>query len=288
MRISSLIYFYEVAQLKSISKVSNKFHISQPALSHQLSSLEKELGVKILERSNKGVKLTDKGKILYNYSKEMIKLHNNLLDDISMESETKKEIKINILSIYGNFLVDNISNNLVEIFDKINININNKSEDNEKSILLHNRADLVIGCKKIEDDDLVCEHIGTNKLLLVGKNYVTYNDIEELSIAILDDKINTITNILEELKNTKTYLKTNSIDIIKSYMNNQNIALIVPEIAVRKELKSKKLINLYEFKCNTEYDLYISYRKDTIQSLKIKFKLFKQSLENILKEEYVV
>lgn len=118
MRISSLIYFYEVAQLKSISKVSNKFHISQPALSHQLSSLEKELGVKILERSNKGVKLTDKGKILYNYSKEMIKLHNNLLDDISMESETKKEIKINILSIYGNFLVDNISNNLVEILTK--------------------------------------------------------------------------------------------------------------------------------------------------------------------------
>lgn len=285
MRISSLIYFYEVAQLKSISKVSNKFHISQPALSHQLSSLEKELGVKILERSNKGVKLTDKGKILYNYSKEMIKLHNNLLDDISMESETKKEIKINILSIYGNFLVDNISNNLVEIFDKINININNKSEDNEKSILLHNRADLVIGCKKIEDDDLVCEHIGTNKLLLVGKNYITYNDIEELSIAILDDNINTVTNILEELKNTNTYLKTNSIDIIKSYMNNQNTALIVPEIAVRKELKSKKLINLYEFKCNTEYDLYISYRKDTTQSLKIKFKLFKQSLENILKEE---
>lgn len=288
MRISSLIYFYEVAQLKSISKVSNKFHISQPALSHQLSSLEKELGVKILERSNKGVKLTDKGKILYNYSKEMIKLHNNLLDDISIESETKKEIKINILSTYGNFLVDNISNNLVEIFDKINININNKSEDNEKSILLHNRADLVIGCNKIEDDDLVCEHIGTNKLLLVGKNYITYNDIEELSIAILDDKINTITNILDELKNTNTYLKTNSIDIIKSYMNNQNIALIVPEIAVRKELKSKKLINLYEFKCNTEYDLYISYRKDTTQSLKTKFKLLKQSLENILKEEYVV
>ena len=288
MRISSLIYFYEVAQLKSISKVSNKFHISQPALSHQLSSLEKELGVKILERSNKGVKLTDKGKILYNYSKEMIKLHNNLLDDISIESETKKEIKINILSTYGNFLVDNISNNLVEIFDKINININNKSEDNEKSILLHNRADLVIGCKKIEDDDLVCEHIGTNKLLLVGKNYITYNNIEELSIAILDDNINTVTNILDELKNTNTYLKTNSIDIIKSYMNNQNIALIVPEIAVRKELKSKKLINLYEFKCNTEYDLYISYRKDTTQSLKTKFKLFKQSLENILKEKYIV
>jgi len=78
------------------------------------------------------------------------------------------------------------------------------------------------------------------------------------------------------------------MDIIKSYINNQNIAAVVPEIAVRKELKSKKLINLYEFKCNTEYDLYISYRKDTTQILKTKFKLLKKSLENILKEEYVV
>ena len=80
MRISSLMYFYEVAELKSISKVSNNLHISQPALSHQLSSLEKQLGVTIFERSNKGVELTDKGKILYNYSKEILKLHNSLLD----------------------------------------------------------------------------------------------------------------------------------------------------------------------------------------------------------------
>ena len=57
------MYFYEVAELKSISKVSNNLHISQPALSHQLSSLEKQLGVTILERSNRGVKLTEQGKI---------------------------------------------------------------------------------------------------------------------------------------------------------------------------------------------------------------------------------
>ncbi|MEF9992223.1 MAG: LysR family transcriptional regulator [Romboutsia sp.] len=31
MRISSLKYFYEVAELKSISKVSNNLRISQPA-----------------------------------------------------------------------------------------------------------------------------------------------------------------------------------------------------------------------------------------------------------------
>ena len=68
MRISSLRYFYEVAQLKSISKISNNLHISQPALSHQISKLEKYLGVKLLERSNTGVELTTKGQVMYKYA----------------------------------------------------------------------------------------------------------------------------------------------------------------------------------------------------------------------------
>lgn len=63
MRITSLAYFYEVAQLKSISKVSGNLHISQSALSHQLSNLEKELNAKLFERSNKGLALTQKDKM---------------------------------------------------------------------------------------------------------------------------------------------------------------------------------------------------------------------------------
>ena len=121
MRISSLMYFYEVAELKSISKVSNNLHISQPALSHQLSSLEKQLGVTIFERSNKGVELTDKGKILYNYSKEILKLHNSLLDEINMTSESKKEVKINVINRYGNFLIDNIAQDLGNILLEKNL-----------------------------------------------------------------------------------------------------------------------------------------------------------------------
>ncbi len=86
MRISSLRYFYEVAELKSISKVSTNLHISQPALSHQLFKLEKDLGVKLLERSNRGVNLTSKGEILYNYAKKILVLHDSLIEDIKIDN----------------------------------------------------------------------------------------------------------------------------------------------------------------------------------------------------------
>lgn len=284
MRISSLMYFYEVAELKSISKVSNNLHISQPALSHQLSSLEKQLGVTILERSNRGVELTEKGKILYNYSKEILKLHNSLLDEINMSSESKEEIKINVLSRYGNFLMDNIAKDLGEIFNDVNISISNTSENNEKSILLHNRADLVIGCKKIEDNDLLSEYIGSDRLILIGKDYRTCKELNGSSIAIFNDNERGMKRFLDELDNVEIHLKTDSVETIKSYIKNSDSAAIVPEIAVRKELKNGELSRLCGCRCSSEYNIYISYRKDISTNLKRKFKLLKNRLEDILKQ----
>ncbi len=145
MRISSLRYFYEVAELKSISKVSNNLHISQPALSHQLSKLEKDLGVKLFERSNKGVELTSKGKIMYSYAKQILILHDNLVEDIVDNSRVKKELKINILNSHTNFLLNKIIKDMDKIFKNISVSINSQRDANEKALLIHNRADIVVG-----------------------------------------------------------------------------------------------------------------------------------------------
>lgn len=61
MQIERLNYFVEVARVQSINSASESLHISQQALSQSMHSLEKELGVTLFERSNKGIRLTEKG-----------------------------------------------------------------------------------------------------------------------------------------------------------------------------------------------------------------------------------
>ena len=94
--------------------------------------------------------------------------------------------------------------------------------------------------------------------------------------------------LLEELNYLDVHLKTDSVDTIKSYIKNSNSAAIVPEIAVRKELKNGELSRLCGCKCSTEYNMYISYRKDISSRLKKKFKLLKNRLEDILKQEEII
>lgn len=285
MRISSLRYFYEVAQLKSISKVSKDLHISQPALSHQLFSLEKELGVTLFERSNRGVELTTKGEILYRYSEEILNTHDNLIEEISSESYSKKEIKINVSSVYANFFVTSMAKELSEIFKGFDISINRYLQSSEKVRLLHNKADVVIGCSKINDDDLISDYIGRNKLLLVSNQFIECDKINKKSIALLDDSMSASYIKWKGFDKINASFKTDSLDMIKEYLKNPNTAAIVPKVAVEEELKLGKLTILCSEKQDRYYNLFITYRKDIGDNLKKKIKIFKQELENRLDKD---
>lgn len=61
MNIRQLLYFVRIVEEGSFSRASQSLHIAQPALSQQLVNLEQELGVKLLNRSVRGVTPTAAG-----------------------------------------------------------------------------------------------------------------------------------------------------------------------------------------------------------------------------------
>ena len=62
--------FCKIAACGSISKAASQLYVSQPAVSLSIKQLEKELGVKLFIRSQRGVQLTVEGNLLYNYARQ--------------------------------------------------------------------------------------------------------------------------------------------------------------------------------------------------------------------------
>lgn len=83
MDIRHLTYFVHVAKEKSFTMASQKLHVSQPALSKMIKSLEDELGVTLLDRSLKVPKLTDAGENLLEQAQKILEAFDALSKSIS-------------------------------------------------------------------------------------------------------------------------------------------------------------------------------------------------------------
>lgn len=67
MQLQQLYYFKEVADRGSFNKAADALLMTQPNLSRAVQKLESELGLTFFLRDNKGVQLTEEGKVLYQY-----------------------------------------------------------------------------------------------------------------------------------------------------------------------------------------------------------------------------
>ncbi|MCV2394305.1 LysR family transcriptional regulator [Actinotalea sp. M2MS4P-6] len=79
MDLQSLKYFQFVAMYRNFSKAAEHFYIGQPALSRQIASLEKELGVQLFDRDTRNVCLTEAGRVLYDNVDLLLRHHEHVL-----------------------------------------------------------------------------------------------------------------------------------------------------------------------------------------------------------------
>ena len=75
--------FYQVANSGNITHASQKLNISQPAISKSIKNLESQLGGELFVRTQKGVVLTEEGKIFYNHIKNAIENITNAENEFS-------------------------------------------------------------------------------------------------------------------------------------------------------------------------------------------------------------
>ena len=78
MEIYELEVFWTVAQEKSFSRAAQKLGRSQPAISLAVQRLEDELGEQLVDRSAKGLRVTDAGQAVLDYARRFRSLREEL------------------------------------------------------------------------------------------------------------------------------------------------------------------------------------------------------------------
>lgn len=97
MDILHLTYFIEVAKQGSFTRAAHTLHVSQPSISKMVRNLENELGVVLIDRAGRKLKLTDAGQALYEHGIKIVASLDNAAADLDALIGCRKgQIRIGI------------------------------------------------------------------------------------------------------------------------------------------------------------------------------------------------
>lgn len=96
MDLHHLEYIVAIADEENISKAAERLHVSQPTLSIYLSKLEAQLGIKLFQRTNNVLRITESGKLYAQACREIVKRRDKLYRELY--GRQNNEIRLGVLS----------------------------------------------------------------------------------------------------------------------------------------------------------------------------------------------
>lgn len=115
LNLSQLQTFVTVASEGSMTAAADKLFLTQPAVSQQMKNMEDDLGVELIVRGSKQIKMTAQGEILYEHAKKILSLAQ--LAEVSIKSvgaQLKGELRIGTLNSIGLHLMSPVVSRLLK------------------------------------------------------------------------------------------------------------------------------------------------------------------------------
>lgn len=115
LNLSQLQTFVTVASEGSMTAAADKLFLTQPAVSQQMKNMEDDLGVELIVRGSKQIKMTAQGEILYEHAKKILSLAQ--LAEVSIKSigaQLRGELRIGTLNTIGLHLMSPVVSRLLK------------------------------------------------------------------------------------------------------------------------------------------------------------------------------
>ncbi|WP_087972548.1 LysR family transcriptional regulator [Oceanobacillus rekensis] len=184
-----LIVFREVAERKNFSRAAEALHMSQPAVSQYIASLEKELGVRLLERSNKFVELNKAGKIVYQYTQQILRSYDQMQTLVfDLKNEPSGELKIGASYTIGEYVLPKLLARLQEEYPNIVPEVSIGNTDEVGLQLLHHDIDIGLIEGNYTHPQFSSLQFDVDKMYIIVANRPSLMIEEQISIKDLENE----------------------------------------------------------------------------------------------------
>lgn len=169
VELRQLRYFVAVAEEGSVSRAAQRLHLSQPPLSTQLRQLEDELGVRLFERSNRGIVLTAAGTVFQAEARAVLaRLEQGKRQAREAGREDVGTLTVGFVSIAALGVLPPALKAFRARYPAVEVELHELTTDAQVRELRAGRLDLGVGLAPVEEADLQFEGVLREPLLLAA------------------------------------------------------------------------------------------------------------------------
>jgi LysR family hydrogen peroxide-inducible transcriptional activator len=196
MEINQLRYFVAVAELLSFTKAAARCHVSQPSLSQQIQKLELDLGVQLLDRLGRRIKLTDAGDVFYDRATVAL----DAIDDAKTCVQTsldwqKGAITVGAIHTVAPYLLPDVVSRLTKRFPQAQVTVEEQLTEELLANCLAGELDVAIVALPIPEQRLRTEPMFSERLVavvparsaLAKRKRLMLADVTSQPFVLLDD-----------------------------------------------------------------------------------------------------
>ena len=283
MQIESLKVYCDLTETESFTKAAQINHITQSAVSQQISSLERQFKALLIERSKKKFRLTREGELLYQASKEIVQTYERLHSQLQ---ELKDIISgtVRVATIYsvGLHVLPPYIKRYLKSYPTVNVHVEYRRANQVYEDVLGNIVDLGVVAYPVRDPKLdivalrkeplvlIChpDHPlarskGVKMSALAGQKYVAFESDIPTRRAL--DKL-----FREHGVHVVPVMEFDNVETVKRAVEIDAGVAIVPRICVDEEVAEKTLMALEVDDAELSRPLAVLHKKNKVLSTAMK------------------
>ncbi len=250
--------FHTVAKVMSFTKAAETLHMTQPAVTFQVKQLEDFFNTRLFDRTHNKITLTDAGKVVYDYSDQILELYERMNSDVrEMTGEVTGTLVIGASTTIAEYMLPSLLGAFKKQYDDVNIRLQVGNTDAIVSMVENNMIDLGLVEAPVHNKNLEVDVCRIDEMQLIcpkthplaKRDKVTVEDFRKYGYITREEGSGSRTVIDSYIReqgltysDLKVVMELGSPEAIKMAVESDVGIAIVSRSTLAKELKLDTLV----------------------------------------------
>jgi DNA-binding transcriptional LysR family regulator len=275
LNVHEMNIFLIAAETQNFSEAARQLHMTQPAVSMQIQSLEQRLGVDLFERSGRRIQLSEAGEMLMPMARDLVSMSLRIEETMkSLGGEVVGHLKIGCSTTAGKYILPQLVARFRSMHPRVQVTIFNSGRDQVMGMLCDGTTHISVVSSLVSSREAEFRPLFADRVVLIvpvehpwaSRSTVKPEELPEVDFILRDDTAGTRQVMVEglldhgvHLDDLNTVMELGNAEAIEMAVEEGIGASFVSRLVAQRGVELGRIKVLEVEGLNLERKIYMAY-----------------------------